>query len=40
MEQVTGYHRGRGGVLAMSDGAEIEVSPNKKDEVLKYFKAE
>lgn len=37
MEQVQSYQRGRGGSLTMSDGAEIEVSPNKKQEVIDYF---
>lgn len=37
MDQVQGYHRGRGGMLTMADGAEIEVSPTKKQEVLNYF---
>lgn len=37
MEQVQGYQRGRGGTLTMADGAEIEVSPSKKQEILNYF---
>jgi two-component system LytT family response regulator len=37
MDQVQGYHRGRGGLLTMADGAEIEVSPTKKQDVIDYF---
>lgn len=37
MEHITGYQRGRGGVVSMADGSEIEVSPNKKQELLNYF---
>lgn len=37
MEHVQAYQRGRGGVLTMADGAEIEVSPNKKQEILDYY---
>lgn len=37
MEQVQGYQKGRGGVLTMSDGAEIDVSPTKKQDILDYF---
>lgn len=40
MEFITGYQRGRGGSVTMSDGSEIEVSPNKKQELLGYFKSE
>jgi two-component system LytT family response regulator len=37
MEHIQAYHRGRGGVLTMADGAEIEVSPTRKQEVIDYF---
>jgi len=37
---ITAYHRGRGGSVTMIDGSEIEVSPNKKAELLKHFSAE
>lgn len=37
MDHVQAYQRGRGGSLTMADGAEIEVSPNKKQDVIDYF---
>jgi two-component system, LytTR family, response regulator len=40
LEHITSYHRGRGGSVNMADGSEIEVSPNKKQELLDYFKAQ
>ena len=40
LEHITSYHRGRGGSVNMADGSEIEVSPNKKQELLDYFKTQ
>lgn len=37
LEQVMKYTRGKGGVLTMSDQAEVPVSPMKKDEFLAFF---
>jgi two-component system LytT family response regulator len=37
LEQIKKYHKGRGGSLELSDGVEIEVSPNKKQELLGHF---
>lgn len=37
LESIQAYHRGRGGSVTMIDGAEIEVSPSKKQEILAYF---
>jgi two-component system LytT family response regulator len=37
LEHIQAYHRGRGGMLTMADGAEIEVSPSRKQEILDYF---
>ncbi|MBS3915041.1 MAG: response regulator transcription factor [Bacteroidetes bacterium] len=37
LEHVQAYHKGRGGVLTMIDGAEIEVSPTRKQDILDYF---
>lgn len=40
LEHITSYHRGRGGSVNMADGSEIEVSPNKKQDLLDYFKTQ
>ncbi len=37
LEQIKAYHKGRGGTVELSDGSEIEVSPNKKQELIGYF---
>lgn len=37
LEQIKSYHKGRGGTVELSDGYEIEVSPNRKQEFLAYF---
>lgn len=37
LEQIKSYHKGRGGTVELSDGSEIEVSPNKKQDLLAYF---
>jgi len=37
LEHVVRYTRGKGGQLTMSDGAVIDVSPNKKDELMQKF---
>lgn len=37
LEHIQAYHRGRGGMVTMTDGAEIEVSPAKKEQLLEYF---
>lgn len=37
LEHVVKYTKGKGGQLTMSDGAVIEVSPAKKDELLAHF---
>jgi two-component system, LytTR family, response regulator len=37
LEHVTKYTRGKGGVITMSNGAEISVSPQKKDDFLEKF---
>ncbi|MDP1725336.1 MAG: LytTR family DNA-binding domain-containing protein [Bacteroidota bacterium] len=37
LEQIKKYHKGRGGSVELSDGSEIEISPNKKQELLAYF---
>lgn len=37
LEQIKSYHKGKGGVIMMTDGSEVEVSPNKKAELLGYF---
>lgn len=34
LENVSGYHKGRGGSVVMSNGHEVEVSPGKKDDLL------
>jgi two-component system, LytTR family, response regulator len=34
LKHVTQYHRGRGGWLIMSDGSNVDVSQQKKDELL------
>jgi len=37
LEHVVKYTRGKGGQLTMSDGSVIDVSPNKKDELMDKF---
>ncbi len=37
LSHVTGYHKGRGGVVTMTDGSEVEISPQKKDELISKF---
>ena len=37
LDQIKAYHKGRGGLIELTDGSEIEVSPNKKQELLEYF---
>lgn len=37
LECISGYHRGRGGSVVMNNGHEVEVSPGKKDDLLKFF---
>ncbi len=37
MDFVARYRRGNGGTIEMTDGMEIEVSPNKKDELLLHI---
>ncbi|MBU6324885.1 MAG: LytTR family DNA-binding domain-containing protein [Bacteroidetes bacterium] len=34
MNYAVAWHRGKGGFLELSDGTEVEVSPQRKDEVL------
>ncbi len=38
MQHVTEYHRGEGGVVIMSNGAEIEISRRKKEQFLSKIK--
>lgn len=37
LEHVQKYKRGKGGQLIMSNGSVIDVSPNKKDELMQQF---
>lgn len=37
LDHVTKYRKGKGGQLTMSNGAVIDVSPNKKDELMEQF---
>ncbi|MFZ9954863.1 MAG: LytR/AlgR family response regulator transcription factor [Flavobacteriales bacterium] len=37
IQYVTKYTKGKGGFVTMSDGAEVDVSPAKKDEFLAKF---
>jgi len=37
LEHVQKYKKGKGGQLTMSNGSVIDVSPNKKDELMQYF---
>ncbi len=37
LDHVMKYKRGKGGQLTMSNGAVIDVSPNKKDELMEQF---
>jgi two-component system, LytTR family, response regulator len=38
LDFVTAYHKGSGGYVSMSDGAEVEISPNYKEVFLEQFK--
>jgi two-component system, LytTR family, response regulator len=38
LDFVTAYHKGSGGYVSMSDGAEVEISPNYKEVFLGQFK--
>lgn len=40
LQYVKKYKKGKGGQVIMSDNSEIEVSPNKKEELLREFKEE
>lgn len=37
LEHVQKYRKGKGGQLTMSNGSVIDVSPNKKEELMQYF---
>jgi len=37
LEAIQKYHKGRGGSIVMNDGSEVEVSPQKKQDLLNYF---
>jgi two-component system LytT family response regulator len=37
LDQVVKYTRGKGGMVTMSDGSVISVSPNKKDQLMQLF---
>ena len=37
LEQIVKYTRGKGGMLTMSDGVTISVSPMKRDQLLSFF---
>lgn len=37
LEHVEKYKKGKGGQLIMSNGSAIDVSPNKKDELMQHF---
>lgn len=37
LDHIVKYTKGKGGQLTMSDGTNVEVSPNKKDELLAHF---
>ena len=38
LEHIKSYHKGKGGSIELTDGSEVEVSPNKKQELLALFK--
>jgi two-component system, LytTR family, response regulator len=38
LDFVTAYHKGSGGYVSMSDGAEVEISPNYKEVFLEQFR--
>jgi two-component system LytT family response regulator len=38
MDYVKGYKKGKGGQVVMSDGSHVDVSPNRKDDFLKFFR--
>lgn len=37
LDEIRNYHKGKGGYLIMSEGSEVEVSSNKKEELLRRF---
>jgi two-component system, LytTR family, response regulator len=37
LNEITAYHKGKGGLVSMSNGQQVEVSPNKKKELLDFF---
>lgn len=39
LQFVKTYHKGSGGYVTLSDGAEVEISPNYKDAFLAFFRA-
>ncbi len=38
MDYVKGYKKGKGGQVLMTDGAMVDVSPNRKDDFLSHFR--
>lgn len=38
INNVKSYHKSLGGYIVLDDGTEVDISPNYKDEFLKYFK--
>jgi len=39
VDQIQAWHRGKGGYLQMSDGSEVEVSPARRDDILKALES-
>lgn len=37
LHEIKSYHKGKGGTVTLSNGHEVEVSPQKKQELLNYF---
>jgi len=37
VDEIVAYHKGKGGMVTLSNGQEVEVSPNKKQELLGLF---
>lgn len=37
LNEITAYHKGKGGLVSLSNGLQVEVSPNKKQELLGFF---
>ncbi len=35
---ITSYQKGNGGFVTLTDGAEVDISPNYKEEFLRVFK--